>query len=241
MISERDPRLIDLLRMQDTDFTRVSRAFVRRFNASYGNAGSERWDVSPEDWQRFEFLGDRVLNLIVAQSLFVLRDPVLNEGDMTLALSCMVSNKALAALIERYDSSATECLIPAEMTSKNSCGEKISGGAFEALIGALYCEFGMEDVAGFVDTLMGGALKSSLACGNSIGELQEYFQKQGKPCPTYAEVSRSGPDHRPFFTVKVTTCDGMECEGSGPTLADARQDSAMKALERIGISRKTIP
>ncbi|HUH79184.1 MAG TPA: ribonuclease III domain-containing protein [Methanoregula sp.] len=241
MTAERDTRLIDLLRRQDADPARAIRAFVKRFNASYGNPGSEQWDLSLEDWQRYEFLGDRVLNLVVAQSLFVLRDPVLDEGDMTLALSCMVSNKALAALLRRYDASALACLIPGTMGTTDCCGEKMTGGAFEAFIGALYCEFGVEEVAGFVDAIMGDTLKRSFTCGNAIGELQEYFQKEGKPCPSYEEVSREGPGHRLFFTVRLTTCDGMEFVGHGQTLADARQDSARQALDRMGINRKTIP
>jgi ribonuclease-3 len=122
-----------------------------------------------------------------------------------------------------------------------SAGEKMTGGAFEALIGALYCEFGIELVAEFIDGIMGGVLRYSFSCSNAIGELQEYFQKQGKPLPEYSEISRTGPEHRPFFTVRVATCDGLSGEGKGLTLSDAKQDSARQVLDRIGIVRRPFP
>ena len=66
--------LIELLWIPHPDITCIINTFVTRFNAVYGTPGAERWDITKEDWQRYEFLGDRVLNLIVAQTLFTQRN-----------------------------------------------------------------------------------------------------------------------------------------------------------------------
>ncbi|HII98211.1 MAG TPA: hypothetical protein HA272_02835, partial [Methanoregula sp.] len=102
--------LIELLRSQDPDIGSIIPAFVSRFNAAYGDPQATRWDVSKEDWQRYEFLGDRVLNLIIAQTLFTQRPVALDEGEMTEILGTVVSNKSLDALARDHD--AVTLLIP---------------------------------------------------------------------------------------------------------------------------------
>jgi len=69
-----EPPLIDLLRWPEPDLGRIIDRFVTRYNAVYGRAALPYWDISSDDWQRYEFLGDRVLNLIIAQHLFSLRN-----------------------------------------------------------------------------------------------------------------------------------------------------------------------
>jgi hypothetical protein len=109
---QQETRLIDLLRGPDPDVGRIINTFVERFNASYGVSGMIPWDLTKDEWQRYEFLGDRVLGLIVAQSLFTMRDPVLNEGEMTRVLSDMVANKALDAFLHKFDPEVFTRLIP---------------------------------------------------------------------------------------------------------------------------------
>jgi ribonuclease-3 len=152
--------LIELLHSPDPDVNRIINTFVTRFNAAYGIPGTDRWDITKEDWQRYEFLGDRVLSLIIAQSLFTQRDAVLDEGAMTKILSGVVSNRALDALTRQHEKKAFTRLIPKSIGEQNTYGERITGGAFEALIGALYCEVGLDDVAFFVNAIMSDALNS---------------------------------------------------------------------------------
>ena len=73
MMEESGQSLIELLHSQDPDIDHIISVFVSRFNAAYGDPHAERWDITKEDWQRYEFLGDRVLNLIIAQTLFAQR------------------------------------------------------------------------------------------------------------------------------------------------------------------------
>jgi ribonuclease III len=227
--------LIELLYDQKPDVNRIIDTFISRFNAVYGNADAARWDLSKEDWQRYEFLGDRVLNLVVAQSLFTRWDGVLNEGDMTRILSSVVSNRALDTLSGRFDKAVFARLIPLSIGEQDTYGERITGGAFEAFIGALYCEVGLDDVSFFVTAIMEDAVNEYNPHQNAIGILQEHFQKRGETLPIYRESSRTGPDHRPWFSVRVKIADGRSFEGAGPSLPDARKDAAQKALDSIGL------
>ena len=226
--------LIELLYDPKPDVNRIIDTFVSRFNAVYGNPEAVRWDISKEDWQRYEFIGDRVLNLIVAQSLFTRRGTTLNEGDMTRILGSAVSNRALDTLSRRYDREVFARLIPPPIGEQKTYGTRITGGAFEAFIGALYCEVGLDDVTFFVNAVMKDIIDEYNPRENAIGILQEYFQKRGEHLPVYRETSRTGPDHRPLFSVTLRIADGRTFEGSGTTLPDARRDAAQKALDSIG-------
>jgi ribonuclease III len=225
------PSLIELLNSQEPDINRIIPAFVSRFNAVYGDPHAVQWDITKEDWQRYEFLGDRVLNLIIAQTLFVQRDAVLDEGEMTEILASVVSNKSLDILTR--DHSSLSLLIPRSIGQQKCYGEKITGGAFEAFIGALYCEVGLDDVVYFVNTILAGALENYNPRQNSKGILQEYCQKRGKPLPLYTEMERTGPDHKPTFIVRVTLSDGRFYDGAGHSLSEATKSAARCALEQI--------
>jgi ribonuclease III len=228
--------LIELLGTPDPDVSRIINTFVTRFNHAYGVPGTDRWDITKEDWQRYEFLGDRVLNLIVAQTLFTRQAGVLDEGRMTNILSGAVSNRALDALTRQPGNDRKEAfkrLIPREI-SESPYGERITGGAFEAFIGALYCEVGLDDVAYFVNTIMGDVIAEYDPEGNAIGALQEYFQKKDKSLPEYRKVDHAGPAHKPTFTYEVLFNNEVLGRGSGETARDAKQAAARQALEKIG-------
>ncbi|MDD1693459.1 MAG: putative dsRNA-binding protein [Methanoregula sp.] len=225
--------LVELLHSPDPDINRIINTFVTRFNAAYGIPGTDRWDITKEDWQRYEFLGDRVLNLIVAQSLFTQRNGVLDEGEMTRILSGIVSNRALDTLTRRHGKTAFTRLIPTVIGEQNTYGERITGGAFEAFIGALYCEVGLDDVAYFVSTIMGEALGRYNPEENAIGILQEYFQKRYKSTPSYRQVKRNGPDHKPVFTYEVLFGDRVLGEGRGESIQLTQQEAARRALDTM--------
>jgi len=228
--------LIELLHSPDPDVNRIINSFVTQFNAAYGIPGTDRWDITKEDWQRYEFLGDRVLSLIIAQSLFTQRDAVLNEGEMTKILSGVVSNRALDVLTRQHEKKAFTRLIPKSIGEQNTYGERITGGAFEAFVGALYCEVGLDDVAFFVNAIMENALNSYNPGQNAKGILQEYFQKKDKSVvPEYRETMKTGPDHKPFFTCQVYYRTDLLGEGTGDSKQLAEQAAARRALETLGL------
>ena len=227
--------LIELLYSPDPDVNRILNTFITQFNSAYGIPGTDRWDISKEDWQRYEFLGDSVLRLIVAQSLFTRRDALLNEGEMTKILSSLVSNRALDTLTRQHEKKAFTRLIPKSIGEQNTYGEKITGGAFEAFIGALYCEVGLDDVAFFVNAIMEDALNSYNPNQNAKGILQEYFLKKDKSTvPEYRETMKKGPDHKPVFTCQVFYRNALLGEGTGESKQLAEQAAARRALETLG-------
>jgi ribonuclease III len=226
--------LIELLHSQDPDVGHIISVFVSRYNAAYGDPHAERWDISKEDWQRYEFLGDRVLNLIIAQTLFAQRPVILDEGEMTEILSTVVSNKSLDRMLRNHEDFLL--LIPRCIGEQNCFGEKITGGAFEAFIGALYCEVGLDDVAYFANEALAGVLADYNPRHNAIGLLQEHFQKKGLALPEYTLAGQNGPDHKPLFTVRVTIPGGPSFEGSGPSRAEAKKSAARKALDHVEVA-----
>jgi ribonuclease-3 len=231
------PSLIELLYAPDPEIDRIISSFVTLFNAVYGIPGTDRWDITKEDWQRYEFLGDRVLNLIVAQSLFTQRSAVLDEGEMTRILSGVVSNRALDTLTKEHGQTdgqkAFNRLIPTVIGEQNTYGERITGGAFEAFIGALYCEVGLDDVAFFVNAVMTEAMSRYNPDENAIGALQEYFQQKYRSTPCYRQTKRTGPDHKPVFTYEVLFDKVVLGEGSGESIQQAQQVAARKALDTL--------
>jgi ribonuclease III len=225
--------LIELLYDTRPDVNRIIDTFISRFNAVYGDPAAVRWDISKEDWQRYEFLGDRVLNLIIAQSLFTRREGSLDEGEMTRILASVVSNRALDALSRRYDRAVFTRLVPQSIGEQETYGERITGGAFEAFIGALYCEVGLDDVTFFVLAFLKGAIDEYNPRENAIGLLQEYFQKKYHAVPDYRPKDRTGPDHKPVFTVQVFFHDTLLGEGTGESIQQAQNSAAHQALQTI--------
>lgn len=226
-------RLIDLLRAPVPDLDRIIATFVACYNKSYGTSASISWDISLEDWERYEFLGDRVLSLIVAQALFSHRLQAFSEGEMTQNMEGIVSNSAIDRLVKCRAAATFSLLIPSVIAIQNTYGERITGGAFEALIGALYCEFGLDEVAGLVNAIMGDRIRDCRPDENPIGALQEYFQKKTSQVPEYRETDRTGPDHRRMYTCEVLFGGEVLGKGHGRTLQHARKAAARLALEHI--------
>lgn len=152
---------------------------------------------------------------------------------MTRILSAVVSNHALDLLTRTFDEAVFSRLIPVSVGEQNAYGERITGGAFEAFIGALYCEMGLDDVTFFVMALFADSISVSDPAGNAIGVLQEYYQKRFRSLPTYRQMKRSGPDHKPVFIYQVLFNNEVLGEGSGESIQQAQQAAARQALDAL--------
>jgi len=228
-----EPPLIELLHEPDPDLGTIIDRYVNRYNSVYGRVEEECWDITGDDWQRYEFLGDRVLNLIIAQHLFSLKNPVMDEGEMTVILNGVASNRALDLVLRQSGTDSWSKLIPAEIGAQKSYGERITGGAFEAFIGALYCEYGMDEVVNLIGGILASSFQSSDPEWNAIGTLQEYVRKKFDTLPEYRETGRSGPDHKPLFVCTVLINGNPIGEGVGSRKSVARQEAARKALDHL--------
>ena len=122
-------------------------------------------------------------------------------------------------------------LIP-DAIGQQTSGERVKGGALEAFIGALYEISGFEVTQKFVLTLLSEEIMQFDPANNYIGFLQEGTQKRGEHLPVYQETFRSGPDHRPHFTVRVQIADGRMFEGSGRSLSGGSSGCSKDSTEQ---------
>ena len=147
--------------------------------------------------ERLEFLGDAVLNSLVAEYLYRLY-PSLEEGDLTKIRSRLVNRKALALRAKELRLSEYMLLSSSALQSVDSGSDSILADAFEALIGAMYLDGGLMAARTFVSgTLLSntGILNSALTDDNYKSALLEYSQGHSMGVPRYTVVKEDGPDH----------------------------------------------
>lgn len=216
----------------NVDFNQKLGEFIKIFNSDSSDPciQPEKWNISNDEWQRYEFLGDRVLNLVAADYLYH-HAPLKREGEMTKKMG-VVSNESLTGIIDRNGIDIA-LLIPESIGQQQTYGERVKGGALEAFIGALYEILGFTWTRRFTLTILAEEIERYDPAKNSIGNLQEWCQKRSEPLPVYDEDSRTGTDNYPLFSVRVHIPDGRTFKGSGRSLSDARQNAAKNALENI--------
>lgn len=188
------------------------------------------------DYERLEFLGDRVLGLIVAEWLLE-RFPADREGDLARRHTALVKRETLAEVAELVGIGAYLHLSPGEQGSGGRSNRTILGDACEAVIGALYLDGGMEAARRFVRTHWAGRIEGTTAPPPRDGKtaLQEWAQGQGKPLPVYEIVDRSGPAHEPLFEVAVRVKGLPEARGLGRSRRAAETEAARALLRAAGV------
>jgi ribonuclease-3 len=187
------------------------------------------------NYERLEFLGDRVLGLVIAELLFSLF-PTAKEGEMSVRLNQLVSAETCAAIADELE---LHQFIRTGADIKNLTGKRMANvraDVMESLIAALYLDGGLEAARKFVLKNWDSRARASAAARRDAKtELQEWAHGRVGEAPTYAIVGRTGPDHDPHFTVKAEV-SGIESEtGSGRSRRAAEQDAATKMLQREGI------
>lgn len=227
-----EKRLEQLERRTQLRFDNRSLLQEAMTHRSYVN---EHDDPEIVDNERLEFLGDSVLGFITADLLYR-RFPGVGEGELTRRRSALVRTESLAEL-------ADICAIGE--TLRMGKGEELSGGrqratnlcgAFEALVGALYIDQGLERVREFVLPLLNRQLEVVLAeqlDKDARSLLQEWSQATHNQTPQYRTVSESGPDHEKTFTVEVVIGEQVVGSGQGRSKQTAAQAAARDGLARV--------
>lgn len=185
-------------------------------------------------YERLEFLGDRVLGLIIADMLLA-TFPEENEGALARRHAALVRREALARVAESIGLGDCILLSKGEEDSGGRSNPAILADACEAVIGALYADGGLAVGAAFVrrhwEPLMIESLKPPKDAKTA---LQEWAQGLGKPLPTYELKGTKGPQHDPLFEVAVHV-DGVEpAIGYGSTKRAAEQAAAGALMEKVG-------
>ncbi|MBV8448915.1 MAG: ribonuclease III [Hyphomicrobiales bacterium] len=187
-----------------------------------------------KSYQRLEFLGDRVLGLAIA-SLLYREFPTADEGDLSKRLAELVRRESCAVIAESWRLGDHIRLGPGETQSGGRHNRAILGDVAEALIGAVFLDGGYEAA----NALVVGAVKERLRASgrpriDPKTALQEWAQARGLATPSYAILSREGPDHSPLFRISVSV-EGHELkEAVGPSKRMAEQAAAEAMLRELG-------
>ena len=187
--------------------------------------------------ERLEFLGDALVNLVVAEALY-LRWPRADEGALTRARAELVRESALAAIARTLELGARLTLGPGELKSGGHRRDSILADALEALVAAIYLDSDFGHCREVVLPWFEPAL-AALPPPNKVGKdaktrLQEWLQARQRALPVYELVSESGDDHAKVFRVACTLAEpAVRAEGEGGSRRAAEQVAAEKVLELI--------
>lgn len=187
--------------------------------------------------ERLEFLGDRVLGLVIAEWLME-RFPDGNEGDLAQKLNALVRKETCAEVARQME---LDQYIRVGKTERNGAVHKrttVLGDAMESLIAAIYLDGGYEAAKTVIKKWWQTHMETvDDVLRDPKTVLQEWAQGRGLAAPTYTVVSQSGPDHNPKFEIDVEV-EGMTGEtGCGRTKRGAEQDAAEKLLLSQSIKR----
>lgn len=185
------------------------------------------------DNQRLEFLGDRVLGLAMAEALLA-SDPQAREGQLAPRFNALVRKETCAAVARDIGLGEVLKLGRSEMLTGGRRKEALLGDALEAVIAAVFQDAGFEAARALVLRLWGDRIAGvEPDARDAKTSLQEWAQARGMAPPSYVEADRSGPDHQPVFTVRVTLESGEAAEATAGSKRLAEQAAARALLERV--------
>lgn len=199
-----------------------------------GRRRVRRGGATPRNYERLEFLGDRVLGLVVADLLWR-RFESEPEGDLTRRHAQLVRRETLAAIAAELGLDRLVEMSPAEAAAGGMRRPAILADVLEALLAAIYLDAGFDKAFAVVERLWGprlGAMEQPPRDPKTV--LQEWAQGRGLPLPNYQLVATSGPDHARRFTVSVTVKGREEASATASSKRAAEAGAAAALLERLG-------
>ncbi len=184
--------------------------------------------------EKLEFLGDRVLGLVISEKLLE-KFPNEKEGIIDKKFANLV-NKKTCSLIAKKINLKKYILLGSSHKKLERSADKISSDCLEAIVGAIYLDGGLKSVEKFIlifweDHL----LKSTITLIDSKTKLQEYSLKKFKELPKYTFSKRTGPQHRPQFKTEVQIPNSKKITGTGSSKKNAQQNAAAKLLKILNI------
>ena len=201
----------------------LQRALTHR--SAPGSQGSQN------DYERLEFLGDAVLDLVVAH-LLLDEHPDVKEGELSKMRAALVNTTSLADIARRVKLGRFIKLSRGELANGGADRPSILADVFEAVIGAVYREGGYAKAFEAVKTLFGDMI-STVTPTDPKTELQEALHAAGSEAPTYLLECVEGPEHAPVFISVVEVDKQIVGRGKGPTKKASQQAAAAQALERL--------
>jgi ribonuclease III len=219
--------LLDRIGYRFTDETLLDRALTHISALSGRSRGGS--------YQRLEFLGDRVLGLVVSDML--LRTyPKADEGELSKRLAELVRKETCAEVARELEIGSAIRLGSSESNAGGRRRVAILADVCEALIGAVFLDGGYPAATQIVEKFWGERMRAvARPPRDAKTALQEWAQGRGLPTPSYKEVERRGPHHSPEFLVTVQLPDREPAEGLGKSKRAAEQAAAAEMLRREGV------
>ncbi len=205
----------------------LKQAFVHR---SHLNESKEY----KESNERLEFLGDAVLSFVTSQYLYTTY-PDFPEGTLTNIRSTLVKTKSLATVASSLKLGDLLLLSRGEESSGGRSNESLLADCFEALLGAIFLDQGVDAVKQFLGTFLLNQTETIIQTKSYVdfkSLLQELTQEKTKLSPLYRVTKSEGPDHSKTFWVEVLAGDTVLGEGIGKSKQEAEQKAAQRALEK---------
>lgn len=190
--------------------------------------------VGAHNNERLEFLGDGLLNFVIAHALYQAR-PDVPEGDLSRLRATLVRESTLARVAQGLKLGDLVELGQGERASGGHRRASIRADALEAVIGAVYLDGGFDSAAGVVKTLWRDELTTlpdAESLKDSKTRLQEWLQARGLALPVYRVISESGPVHKRQFIAECQ-CATVACQGEGSSRRKAEQNAAAACLAQL--------
>jgi ribonuclease-3 len=222
---------------------RVNETLQRRLGHEFADAGLLRRALTHPsadgvNYQRFEFLGDRVLGLVIAGWLLEAY-PDADEGELAVRFNALVRKEACAEVAVRAGLGGHVVMGGGEEKAGGRQKAAILADACEAVIAALYLDGGLSAAERFIKAEWTPLLDKSVSVPQDAKTaLQEWAQGAGKPVPKYLLDGRTGPDHAPEFTVSVQVEGQPGMQAKGASKRQAEQAAARAMLENLGLWRR---
>ncbi len=186
--------------------------------------------------ERLEFLGDRVLGLVIAEEL-VRRFPKLPEGDLAVRLNALVRKETCAAVAQTVGIAAHLILAAGERQSGGVAKKAVLGDACEAVIAALFLDGGLDVARAFILTAWKDHLNASAEVAQEPkSALQEWAQARadlGRALPIYTVLKSDGPAHAPHFIVEASVAGAGSAMGEGGSKREAERAAAEALLKKL--------
>lgn len=201
-------------------------------HVSYGHENHQEKHLSSRDNERFEFLGDAVLDLVISD-LLLESFPEAAEGQLSKMRAAVVNERTLYEIAKSLNISPLLRLGKGEIRTGGGEKPSILSSAFEALVSAIYIDGGFNAVYPVIRFLFAPLFKAencAISFQDHKTKLQELVQSKFRLTPTYHLLGSSGPDHAKLFTVEVRAHDTVLAAADGSSKKDAEQNAAKMAL-----------
>jgi ribonuclease-3 len=192
-------------------------------------------ETGRRDYQRLEFLGDRILGLVIAEHLYR-AFPGHEEGELTARHSALVRREACASAADRIGLADLVIVGAGERAKGMNLNRGVLGDVMESLIAAVYLDGGFDAARRFVLNAWAGLLSQPQGVVKDAKTfLQEWALGRGLPIPVYGVLSREGPEHEPVFVVSVEVKDRAPAQGVAKSKRAAEMEAAAAFLRREGL------